>query len=340
MLASAAVAYCGLTWGVYWLPLRKLAETGFTGSWASAAFFVASIPPALVLGWIARRELMSNGWGLFWLAVANGTVLTLYSNAYTRTTVFNVIFLFYLSPVWGVLIAHFILRDRVGRTRLAAVAVGLLGLAVMLGGSGGGGWPVPRNLGDWMAIGAGLLWAIVTVFIRRNHHVGAVANTVAFYFGGFWPALLFALATYGDRIPNLDAVAASWPMLIGVAWIGWLPSQLALFWGVSRISPVRTGILLMTEIVSGVATAAWLSGDSISLQQAIGGALILAAGLGDVLTTRERATPAPVPVSEIGYRAVDQRSHGCLWRKADVVVRAYNHGIHAHRLHHPTRPCV
>jgi drug/metabolite transporter (DMT)-like permease len=295
MLASAAVAYCGLIWGVYWLPLRHLAGTGFTGSWASAAFFVASVPPALIMGYFARRELMANGWPLFWLAIANGTVLTLYSNAYTHTTVFNVLFLFYLSPVWTVLIARFLLGERIGRGRLIAVAVGLIGLVTML--SDGGGWPIPRNLGDWMALLAGLFWAICTIFIRRNQHIGTMANAVAFYFGGFWPALLFALVTDGDRIPSLDAIAASWPMLLGVAWLGWLPSQLALFWGVSRISPVRTGILLMTELVSGVATAAWLSGDPISLQQALGGALILAAGLGDVLTTRERPMPAPMPVT-------------------------------------------
>jgi len=295
MLGSAAVAYCGLIWGIYWLPLRKLAESGFAGSWANAAYFLVSTPPILVMGWIARRELLKNGWPLFWLSIANGTTLTLYSNAYTRTTVFNVLFLFYLSPVWSVLIARFVLRERIGRARLVAVGLGLIGLVTML--SDGGGWPIPRNLGDWMALLAGLFWAACSFFIRRNQHIGTLTNTVAFYVGGFWPALLFALATDGDRIPSLDAIAASWPMLIGVAWIGWLPSQLALFWGVSRISPVRTGILLMTEIVSGVATAAWLSGDPISLQQAIGGALILAAGLGDVLTTRERPVPAPIPVT-------------------------------------------
>jgi drug/metabolite transporter (DMT)-like permease len=144
-----------------------------------------------------------------------------------------------------------------------------------------------------------MLWAVATIYIRRNQHVGTVTNTVAFFFGGFWPALLLALVTDGNQPPSLDAIAASWPLLIGVAWLGWLPSQLILFWGISRISPVRAGILLMTELVSGVATAAWLSGDPISLQQTLGGALILAAGLGDVLTTRERPMPAPMPVTVI-----------------------------------------
>ncbi|HEY4161420.1 MAG TPA: EamA family transporter, partial [Dongiaceae bacterium] len=74
-----------------------------------------------------------------------------------------------------------------------------------------------------------------------------------------------------------------------------IPSQALLFWGARRISPVRTSMLLMTELLSGILTAALLSGDPISWQQALGGALILAAGLGDILTARER--PAPVAVA-------------------------------------------
>jgi drug/metabolite transporter (DMT)-like permease len=55
----------------------------------------------------------------------------------------------------------------------------------------------------------------------------------------------------------------------------------------------------MTELISGVATAAWFSGDPITPQQALGGALILAAGLGDVLTNRERSAPDPVSLAVV-----------------------------------------
>ena len=51
------------------------------------------------------------------------------------------------------------------------------------------------------------------------------------------------------------------------------------------------------ELVSGVVTAAWLSGDPITWLQALGGALILGAGLGDVLTNRERPRATPIPVT-------------------------------------------
>ena len=293
--ASCAVALTGAIWGVYWWPLRHLQQMGFAGGWTTASFFVGSLPPALILAYIARRELRAHGWGMIWLAIGNGLVFILYSNAYTRTTVFNTLFLFYLSPVWSVLIARFRFGERIGRARAACVVIGLLGLVIML--SQGGGWPIPRNLGDWMSLLSGVLWAVLTIYLRRNRQIGAVANTVGFFLGGIGPALVFALLFNAGEPPSAAAIAAGWPLLIGVGWLAWLPSQLMLFWGVSRISPVRTGILLMTELVSGVATAAALSGDPISWHQAIGGALILAAGVGDVLTTREQAVPTPMPVT-------------------------------------------
>jgi drug/metabolite transporter (DMT)-like permease len=110
-------------------------------------------------------------------------------------------------------------------------------------------------------------------------------------------ALIFAMLLGSGEVPTAEAIHAAWPLVLFVAWVAWLPSQFLLFWGARRISPVRTGLLLMTELIGGVVTAAWLSGDPITWLQALGGALILAAGLGDVLTSRERARSAPIPVA-------------------------------------------
>jgi drug/metabolite transporter (DMT)-like permease len=293
--ASLAVALCGTVWGVYWLPLRHLQHVGLSGSWATFGFFIAAVPPALLLAAAARRQIRAHLRVFLWLALLNGLVFNLYSNAYAITTVFSVLFLFYLSPIWSILIARFWLGERVGPARIACVFIGLAGLVTML--SGDGGWPLPRNLGDWMAVASGVLWAVITVRIRNSVELGAAANSAAFFLGGIPLALLFAIALGFDQVPAPQAISAAWPLVLPVAWLVWLPSQILLFWGVQRISPVRTGILLMTELISGVVTAAWLSGDPITWQQELGGALILAAAVGDVLSHRDRAMPAPAPLS-------------------------------------------
>jgi len=293
LAASASVALVGCAWGIYWLPLRELTALGFSGEWATAAIFIACLPAAIPLAIIARGELRAHWRGLIWLALGNGGAFCLYSNAYAYTSVFNVIFLFYLSPVWSVLITRIWLGDRVSLTRLGCVALGLTGLVVML--SADGGWPLPRNLGDWMALSCGVVWAMTAVVIRRNTHIGTAANSVGFFLGGVVAALLLALLGGSANLPAPAALTAGWVWVIGIAWLGWVPAQLLLFWGVARISPVRSGILLMTELLTGAVTAAWLSGDPLTWQQVLGGAMILSAGLGDVLTSRDGATSAPVP---------------------------------------------
>ena len=295
LAASLAVALCGAMWGIYWLPLRYLEHEGLSGGWQTAAFFLAAVPPGLALAIMARTEIKAQLRNFLWLALFNGLVFNLYSNAYAHTTVFNVLFLFYLSPIWSILIARFWYGEKVRIIRLGCVAAGLGGLVVML--SGDGGLPLPRNLGDWMALASGILWAVLTIRIRNSAGIGAATNLAAFLAGGLVCALLFTLIDGSQQLPAVEAIGEVWLLVLAIAWIGWLPSQFILFWGVRRISPVRTGILLMTELVSGVATAAWLSGDPLTWQQALGGALILAAGLGDVLAARERPAPAPMPLS-------------------------------------------
>jgi len=290
--ASASVALVGAAWGVYWLPLRELTSRGFSGECATAAIFIACLPAALPLAFVARGELRAHWRSLIWLALGNGGAFCLYSNAYAYTSVFNVIFLFYLSPVWSVLITRFWLGEHVTLARMGCVALGLTGLVVML--SADGGWPFPRNLGDWMALSCGMVWAVTAVVIRRNTHIGTAANAVGFFLGGLGPALLLALLIGVSRLPQPEALAAGWGWVVGVAWFGWVPAQLLLFWGVKRISPVRSGILLMTELLTGAVTAAWLSGDPLTWPQVLGGAMILSAGLGDVLTGRDSVAPAPV----------------------------------------------
>lgn len=292
--ASLAVALCGAVWGVYWLPLRYLEHLGLSGSWATAAFFIAALPAGLILAILARRDIRAHANTFLWLALLNGLVFNLYSNAYSGTTIFNVLFLFYLSPIWSILLARFWLGERIGAGRIGCVVVGLGGLVLML--SNDGGWPVPRNPYDWMALASGVFWAFITIRVRNSPEFGATANAAAFFLGGTILALLFAVVLGRDQAPSPQAIHAAWPLVVPIAWVLWLPSQFLLFWGARRISPVRTGILLMTELISGVVTAAWLSGDPITWQQSVGGALILAAGLGDVLTNRERTALPPMPI--------------------------------------------
>ena len=56
-----------------------------------------------------------------------------------------------------------------------------------------------------------------------------------------------------------------------------------ILWGARLVSPGRAGLLLMMEVITGLASAAVLADEPFGLVQTIGSALIVAAALVEVL---------------------------------------------------------
>lgn len=196
-----------------------------------------------------------------------------------------IILLWFLTPVWSVLIARFVLGWPVAPLRIAAIAVGLAGLALMLGA--GGGMPWPRGPGEWMALAAGMLWSVATTGMAVRPPMAPVSAAFVFALGACAAAGAIAAVLPGAPValsePGRAALVA---VLTGALW--WAASIAALLWATARLEPVRVGILLMTEVLVGAATAAVLAGERLSAMEIAGGALVLIAGLLEVWPVRPR----------------------------------------------------
>ena len=62
-----------------------------------------------------------------------------------------------------------------------------------------------------------------------------------------------------------------------------LPINLIILWAATRLEPARVGILLMSEVVVGVLSAALLAGEPFTWREATGAALIVLAGVLEVM---------------------------------------------------------
>ena len=301
LFGSLGIAFAAATWGAYWIPLRHIDGLGLHSTWATFIMvFLASLA-LLPLQTVRWRRLVRGGWALWLPGLIGGTAFILYSNSYAYTTILNVQFLFYLSPVWSTLLARAVLDEPITGVRILSILVAFIGLAIMLGG--GGEWPIPRNSGDWMTLGSGALWSITTVILRKHQGPnakrpvsdrdapGAIENTFLFFTGGMVGALVLPFLLLDDPIGALPAAkefAAYWPWLIGMALLWWVPTQLMLMWGVPRVSPGRVGLLLMTEAVFGSITAALFSDEPFGWRQIVGGGLILFGAVADSLAEMRR----------------------------------------------------
>ena len=274
-LPALAVAVSALIWGLWWLPLRALAERGLPGDWASLAVYAVAAAVLVPFAWRQRARLRAGGWNLFWTGFLFGVVLVLWNHAVLVGEVVRVVLLFYLAPVWATLFALALLNQRIGPARVLAIVLGLSGAAVVLGFEAG--LPLPGSLGDWLGLLSGIIFALSVTVARKAPGVSGLDRTFVSFACAALVAVPMALATGPG--PSGEAMVHALPLAaaVGLLWI--LPGTWLLLWGAAHLDPGRVSILLMLEVVAASASASLLIDEPFGWREAAGCVLILSAGL-------------------------------------------------------------
>lgn len=285
-LATIIVISTGALWGFYWLPVRRLAEIALPGAWSTLAI-VAAATLLLTPLVIRRRRQLFGADPVGSVSVAlGGTAFMFYSVSFAYGRVAIVILLFFLTPVWSTLIGRYIMGWKTTRLRLAAIAIGFAGLAVMLGADGQ--IPIPQTTGEWLGLISGILWSIATTGMRSRSNLGPVEAAFVFAAGASVGALV--LAPFLEPWPSHIAFESigkifGWAIVTGGIW--WAFSTASLMWATRRLEPARVGILLMTEVLVGAISAALIAHEHMVGLEILGGALVLLAGIFEVWSIKE-----------------------------------------------------
>jgi drug/metabolite transporter (DMT)-like permease len=285
-LATLFVIVTGSLWGIYWLPVRRLADIGLAGAWGTLAIVVMAALLLLPFALRARRRLAKASRVALASFALGGVAFILYSTGLVYGRIAIVILLFYLTPVWSTLITRYVMGRPTLWLRSVAILVGLIGISLVLGADGG--LPLPRGLGDWLGLASGLLWAIATTGIRAKADIGPAEASFVFALGACVGAAV--LAPVLEPVPTMaiEAVvpALGWTFAAGGLW--WGLSMMGLMWATARLEPARVGILLMVEILVAVASSALIVGERLEPLELVGGAFILVAGLLEIWPVRHR----------------------------------------------------
>jgi drug/metabolite transporter (DMT)-like permease len=284
VLALTANAF---TWGVSWWPFRQLQALGLHPLWATVIIYALALVAITLWRPVAWRQLFGTP-VLWWLVLAAGTTNATFNWAVTIGDVVRVVLLFYLMPLWAVLLARLLLGEALTRGALLRVVLALAGAAVVLWPAQGleGGLPLPRNLPEWLGVLGGFSFALNNVMLRREAHQPEAARAVAMFFGGWLVAGVLAVALSAQGLAPLPpAPAPLW--LTGALAMGamFLVGNLALQYGAARLPANVTAVVMLTEVLFASLSAVALGAGVLSLQVVLGGALIVAASL---LATFER----------------------------------------------------
>jgi len=286
--AKLACIYSGVTWGLFWIPLRMLDRAGIYGAWATVLFY--AVPLLLFLPYLVFRwnKILSCGLALHLIGITSGTALAFYANSLIYTEVVRGLLLFYLTPVWSLILARIALGEAITPPRVIAILLGLSGMLVMLGVDVG--IPLPRNIGDWMGLLGGLGWAVAAVLLRNDDGSHAIEFTLSYFFWGSVAAVIIAVSPIaGDiELPTMSSVWDVLPWFSFVAVILVIPAAWAVIWGAPHLNPGVVALLFMIEVSVGTVTAAIWAGEPFGWREFIAVVLITLAGLTELFAKFSR----------------------------------------------------
>ncbi len=191
-----------------------------------------------------------------------------------------------------VIVLRVLTGDRPGRRTLLGVAIGFLGLAVLLlPGSRPGGVSVgPAAL----VVGASMLWSLGSFQASRiSLPPDPLVNTIGLMVGGS-VGLLIAGAAAGERVPSEFHVGA-FVALVYLIVFGSVIAFTAYTWllGVAPVSQVAT--YAYVNPVVAVFLGALIAGEEVTTTTLIGGLITVAAVIVVVSEEGHRRKPPPLP---------------------------------------------
>lgn len=276
---TGALLLNAAAWGLCWWPFRWLAEHGLHPLWATVVIY----------GWVVlamtlwRPRIWRDLWGrpqLVWIVLAAGTTNAAFNWAVTIGEVLRVVLLFYLMPLWAVLLARWLLREPLTPLALLRLALALCGAMVVLSPSDAQAWPVPRSLSDWLGVLGGFSFALNNVLLRREAQQSPESRLLAMFAGGLIVSAAVALwAGPGAGVGNPWLTWTQWALpCVGLAVLAWLSNQ-ALQYGAARVTANATAVIMVAEVVFAGASAVALGVQALSPALWVGGALILSASV-------------------------------------------------------------
>lgn len=266
-----------LVWGLIWYPMRVLQQHGISAEMTSLLIYVV----ALVLGSVffsrAYGDFRVYGKALFLIGFSAGWANLAYGLAVVHGEVMRVLLLFYLAPLWTVLLARLLLGEVLTRYGYAVIALSLAGALTMLK-QPGSFLVIPQTSPEWLGLSAGMAFAWTNVLARQHANLSLLSKSLAVWVG----VAVLACAVVLIQPAQLQGLAVvrpmDWALLIALG-VAVSIATLTVQYGLRDIPSGQAIVILLFELIVAAVSSYWLADEALSVQEWIGAAMIIAASL-------------------------------------------------------------
>jgi drug/metabolite transporter (DMT)-like permease len=275
LLPSVALLSGAVIWGLIWYPYRVIEAAGMGGVTATALTYGLAFLFGFLPLWPVLRHIRPSFWLMLLALAAAGTNIG-YVLGTLDGVVMRVLLLFYLSPLWTVLLSRLLLGERLSRAGAGVIALSMAGALVMLW-QPALGLPWPSVPAEWMGLGAGFCFALANVVIRRTAHIEIEQKVMAVFLGVVLVAPFVAWWRGEAPVEQIAAVGAETWLLLAIIGVVLLLVNLIVQYGITHLTANAAISLFLFELVVAALSSWWLAGEVMGLKEWLGGAMIIAA---------------------------------------------------------------
>ena len=282
-ILSLIIVVSSCAWGLYWLPLRSIEQSGIVGSWSIVLVNACPLIILVPLIFFNLDKLKKYPKPILFAGIMIGAAFTFYANGLVQTSVIRATLLFYLSPIWSTIIGIIWLNERLTIARVISIIVALIGLILLLYDFRNQE-TVMLNFGDFSSILSGLFWALGASILKKWSKLPIIPLTAIVYFSTTSLSILLAIIVYKAPIPSLALIGQNFSTAFIWSVIVLLPSFCIIFRISQILFPGRVGILMMSEVAVAVISAKiLLPEEQMVILQWIGALAILLAGVVEII---------------------------------------------------------
>ncbi len=231
---------------------------------------------------VAAPRTRSGSRTPYWLAAGAGVLLALHFATWIAsleyTTIARSVLLVSTSPIWVALLQFLAGRGVPSRSTVIALALALLGAAVVSGGGAGGG---AAFTGDLLAVAGGIAMAGYLLLSREAQAALEFRTYLGIAYGVAAAILWVAVMLTGTPASGFDST--TWWALGGMAVVSQLIGHSGYNWSLRHLNPLFVSVVSVGEPVLASLLGWWLLRESLDWRTGAGGLLILA---GIALATR------------------------------------------------------
>lgn len=300
IFAASGLLFNACFWGILWFPMRLLNDAGVTGAVSTllvyliASLVFAAIRPRIVM------ELVTSSWLLILIGLLAGWGNVGFIIGMIDGEVIRVTILFYLSPLWTMLLSRVLLNEKLGPIGWLTIFSSLIGMLIMIWQPGQGLF-LPDTASDWMGLSAGVSFALCNVLARKARQYSLEAKALSGFVGMAAVAAVAFLIGPSQRIPMHLEFWQTWGVLLLVLGTVSIVSSLGIQIGLKWLTASQAGLILMFELLVTAVSASVLTGEHMTLLEWLGGALIIGSAV-----AASYASDAGEPASAAH---ADQRGH-------------------------------